>query len=82
MNADFEQLPKFLFADDGGDRMFVVHNHYPRFVMEFDESGSGKPNWIDQPIYDPDKGEPALQAARLMRVAGDWFMEQLQAHDA
>ena len=30
-------LPKFLFVDDGdytdGPREFVIHNHWPRFIM-------------------------------------------------
>ncbi len=72
-----ETLPKFLIADDGRDRDFVIHCHYPRFIMEFDITGVGTPVWIDPPIYDPDKGEPALQGAQLMRQAGDFFHEQV-----
>ena len=75
--GEFQQLPKFLIADDGGDRDFVIHCHYPRFIMEFDESGQGTPIWIDAAIYDPASGEPSLQAARLMREAGDFFHDQM-----
>jgi hypothetical protein len=74
---EFESLPKFLMADDGADRNFVVHCHYPRFIMEFGDNGTGTPLWIDSPIFDPSEGEPALQGARLMREAGDFFYEQL-----
>ena len=36
-------LPKFLYAEDlDGDREFVIHNHWPRFIMEFiDGHGTG-----------------------------------------
>ena len=77
MSAEFNSLPKFLIADDGDERGFIIHCHYPRFIMEFDSCGNGKPAWIDQPIYDPAKGEPAGQGARLMREAGDFFMSQI-----
>jgi hypothetical protein len=72
----FTTLPKFLIADDG-ERDFVVHCHYPRFIMEF-IGHEGIPTWIDQPIYDPAHGEPASQGARLMREAGEFFREQLE----
>jgi len=71
------ELPKFLIADDGEDRDFVIHCHYPRFIMEFDDAGVGTPIWIDTPIYAPDKGEPALQGARLMSEAGEFFHGQV-----
>ena len=36
-------LPKFLYAEDlDGDREFVIHNHWPRFTMEFID-GHGSP---------------------------------------
>jgi hypothetical protein len=79
---EFADLPKFLFADGGGDvyarRHFVIHCHYPRFIMEF-KKGRGTPRWIDQPIFDPDLGEPANQCARLLRQAGEFFGTELDA---
>lgn len=80
-------LPKFLFADDGdytgdGPREFVIHNHWPRFIMEFAE-GTGTPHF-----YDPEAEiiaaelkagrEPASLIARLMREAGDFYSNYLK----
>jgi len=81
MNADlFNSLPKFLMADGGDEdapRLFVIHCHHPRFIMEF-ESGEGTPLWIDAPIFDPADGEPAAQGARLMRLAGEFFRKEIE----
>jgi hypothetical protein len=74
--VEFTSLPKFLVADDGGDRNFIVHCHYPRFIIEHSLAGEGVLVWIDLPIYDPAHGDAAAQAARLMREAGDFFMKQ------
>ena len=73
-------LPKFLYAEDlDGDREFVIHNHWPRFIMEFVD-GAGTPHF-----YDPEAEiisleqkagrEPTHLIARLMREAGDFFAE-------
>ena len=72
-------LPKFLYAEDlEGDREFVIHNHWPRFIMEFVD-GQGTPH-----LWDPEAEvikmelaagrEPAATLARLMREAGDFFV--------
>lgn len=82
MSSEFESLPKFLIADDGDERNFVVHCHYPRFIMEFNANGRGTPIWIDQPLFDPPyerAEEPAVLVARLMREAGDFYMECLSS---
>ena len=79
-------LPKFLFADDGdytdGPREFVIHNHWPRFIMEF-VNGAGTPHF-----YDPETEiiaaelkagrEPTLLISRLMREAGDFYSNYLK----
>jgi hypothetical protein len=70
---DWDRLPKFLMADDGGDRMFVVHCHQPRFIMEFDDAGEGTPLWIDAPT-----GLDVAAAARLMREAGDFYAAEIE----
>jgi hypothetical protein len=70
-------LPKFLIADDGADREFVIHNHWPRFIVEFVQ-GTGTPHF-----WDPEAEiigaelkagrEPAALLSRLMREAGDFY---------
>jgi hypothetical protein len=70
-------LPKFLIADDGADREFVIHNHWPRFIVEFVQ-GNGTPHF-----WDPESEiiaaelkagrEPAALLSRLMREAGDFY---------
>lgn len=74
---NFRSLPKFLVADDNHGRDFVVHCHYPRFVMNFDAAGRGFTAWIDEPKFDPVLGNVALQAASLMREAGDFYSSTL-----
>jgi hypothetical protein len=75
-------LPKFLIADDGGERDFVVHCHYPKFILEFGEDGTGKPTFIDSEsdfiTLELEAGrEPAQSLATLLREAGEFFMENL-----
>lgn len=72
-------LPKFLYAEDlEGDREFVIHNHWPRFIMEFVD-GQGTPEFldIDYAYYDVQNktNDPAASLASLMREAGDFFAE-------
>lgn len=71
------KLPKFLIADDGADREFVIHNHWPRFIVEFVQ-GVGTPHFWDSEaeIIDAELKagrEPATLLARLMREAGDFY---------
>jgi hypothetical protein len=71
-------LPKFLYAEDlKGDREFVIHNHWPRFIMEFVD-GQGTPEFldIDHAYYDVQNttNDPAASLASLMREAGDFFV--------
>ena len=83
--TEWDGLPKFIIGDDGDDRDFVVHLHYPRFVMEF-HGNQGEPLFID------DEGEfiqaeltarrkPEATLARLMREAGEFFAEQMERED-
>jgi hypothetical protein len=72
-------LPKFLYAEDlDGDREFVIHNHWPRFTMEFVD-GAGTPEFLDDDFayYDIQNkaNDPAASLAHLMREAGDFFAE-------
>lgn len=80
-------LPKFLFADDGEDdpREFVIHNHWPRFIMEFSE-GSGTPHfWDPEPeIIKAELAagrEPTRLIARLMREAGEFYKNYITDYD-
>ena len=72
-------LPKFLYAEDlAGDREFVIHNHWPRFIMEFVD-GCGTPHFWDPEaeiiaLEQKAGREPSLLVSRLMREAGDFFM--------
>lgn len=73
-------LPKFLYAEDlDGDREFVIHNHWPRFIMEFVD-GHGTPQFQDPEaeiiaLEQKAGREPAALVSRLMREAGDFFAE-------
>lgn len=74
-------LPKFLIADDGGERDFVIHCHYPRFVMEVLD-GTGKPEFFDSEADFIQQEiaigrEPAQTLARILREAADFYAEQL-----
>jgi hypothetical protein len=80
--SEWDALPKFIVGDDGDDRDFVVHLHYPRFVMEF-HGNKGEPLFID------DEGEfvqaeltarrkPDASLARLVGEAVDFFAEQME----
>lgn len=76
-------LPKFLICDDGDDRDFVLHCHFPRLLIEFAENESEKIEGSVVMEIDPlsafittemDSGrEPAQSMARIMREAGDFF---------
>jgi hypothetical protein len=76
-------LPKFLYSehfnDDGSVREFVIHNHWPRFIMEFID-GQGSPQFLDPEsqviTLELEAGrEPAVLISRLMREASEFFSE-------
>ena len=72
-STEWNTLPKFLIADDGANRFFVIHCHPPRFIMEFDDAGEGVPLSMD------DSKEPAAPAsARLLQEARDFFAAQIE----
>ncbi|MEI6084900.1 MAG: hypothetical protein WCS70_11430 [Verrucomicrobiota bacterium] len=71
--TDFDRLPKFLIADNGGDRFFVIHCHAPRFIMEFVDDQEAVPTWIDAPT-----GLDAGAAAKLMSAAAEFFAIQIE----
>lgn len=69
--GDWDKLPKFIVGDSAGDRTFVAHLHWPRFLAEiYDEDVSivGKPLWIDEP-----EGMSETDLAKLLREAGDFY---------
>ena len=70
--TDFDRLPKFLIADDGTERFFVVHCHAPRFIMEFTDEEDAIPVWIDDPANLSDEA-----GDRLMEAAGNFFVAQI-----
>lgn len=85
MPPDNVRLPKFLICDDGEDghdRLFVLHCHWPRMLIEFD----GNIGSVVMAI-DPDAEviklelaagrEPTVLMARLMREAGDFFLGEM-----
>ena len=73
----FTDLPEWIVGDDGGERDFVIHLHWPRFTVEFP---AGTVTAID-----PDEEyitcelaagrEPAQGMARLLREAAEFFEE-------
>ncbi len=87
---EFQHLPKFIVGEDNNPdelaaRDFVIHCHYPRFIMEYTD-GVGKPTFIDDQAQfirsELDAGrEPAVLMARLMREAGDFFNQFFQDED-
>jgi hypothetical protein len=79
---EWDALPKFIIADDGDDRDFIVHLHYPRFVIEY-HGTKGEPLFID------DEGEftqseltarrkPEITLSRLVDEAREFFIEQTE----
>jgi hypothetical protein len=68
-------LPKFLLADNSQelpDTIFIVHNEYPRFIVEsdVDDFGSNQViHWID------DQPENEVIVEQLLAEAED-FMEE------
>lgn len=69
-------LPKFVIADDGADRDFIVHLHKPHFIVEMNV---GPPSicFLDPPIFDPNHGTPHEQTVALLTAALE-FVEQVE----
>jgi hypothetical protein len=83
--SEWDKLPRFIIADDGEDRDFVVHLRYPRFIMEF-HGNVGTPLFIDdERDFMQDElaagREPSSTLAKLMREAGEFFAEQMARED-
>lgn len=70
------KFPKFLIADSADDRTFVVHLHPPQFVGEVTgehpDAIKIEPTFIDDP-----QSLSAVEVARLMRAAGDFYLEEI-----
>ena len=83
-STDRESLPKFLIADDGAsERDFVVHCHYPSFILEF-MADQGVPYFIDseEAFIATERAagrEPGATLARLIREAGEFFAEAVES---
>jgi hypothetical protein len=76
--TEFERtFPKWLIGDSADDRIFVIHLHWPRFVGEVLEDNSPatriEPTFIDGP-----GGLTAPELARLMRQAGDFYLNEIK----
>ena len=71
-------MPAFLIAEDGdGEREFVVHCHYPSFILEFMEDQS-VPYFIDseEEFLAREKAagrDPGATLARLIQDAGEFY---------
>jgi hypothetical protein len=74
-------LPKFLLADNSQempDFIYVVHNEYPRFIVESDIedfSVNQKINWIDD--EPDDKG----LISQLLSEAEEFLEDELENQD-
>ena len=83
-STDRESLPKFLIADDGSsERDFVVHCHYPSFILEF-IADQAVPCFIDseEEFIATERAagrDASATLVRLMREAGDFFSEALNS---
>jgi hypothetical protein len=66
--SSFAKLPKFIIGNHG-ERKFLMHCHWPRFVMEFFDLEGAVPAWIDRPTS-------ALAAAKLTGDAVEYYRTQ------
>jgi len=68
--TDWQSLPKFLLCDQNlgadDDRIFVLHTHKPRFLMEFVGADEGDFFLIDPPTSEL----PALKEAARVFFSG------------
>jgi hypothetical protein len=75
---EFAHLPKWLVASAdgtcGAERGYVIHCHFPRFLMAVDlESGSGLPLWIDKPKSAGGAEHASPQDTALVLEATDFY---------
>lgn len=80
-------LPKWLIGDSADERTFVIHLHYPRFILEVRENYPAATElvpvmWIDNQIEYASgelamNREPAQSMTKLMREAGDFYMAEI-----
>jgi hypothetical protein len=74
-------LPKFLLADNSQempDFIYVVHNEYPRFIVESDIEDftvNQKINWIDDEPEDKDL------ITQLLSEAEEFLEDELENQD-
>ena len=76
---------KFLIGEDNNPdelaaRDFVIHCHYPRFIIEFTMTDEGIPTFIDdQSSYIESElaagRNPGMSLASLLSAAGDFYMD-------
>jgi hypothetical protein len=83
-STDRQSLPKFLIAAAGAsERDFVVHCHYPAFILEFIED-QGVPYFIDseEEFIATERAadrEPGAALVRLIREAGDFYSDAVES---
>lgn len=81
-------LPKFLIADSGDDRTFIIHLESPRLLLEAieedpDQAKLEVAEWLESErdfiANELANGrEPAQTLARVMREAGDFYVAELE----
>jgi hypothetical protein len=82
-----KNLPEFLYCEDlHGERDFVLHTAYPRFIIEFNETESCGITFIDYLqkylMEQIDLGnDPAAAGASLMRQAGEFLVQYYENLD-
>lgn len=79
---EFMALPKFIIGEDNNPdelaaRDFVIHCHYPRFIIEFTD-GDGAPAFIDDQVQFIEQEvkagrNPGDTMSRLLIEAGNFF---------
>lgn len=78
---EFASLPKWLVTCAGRqtDAGYVVHCHYPRFIMAVNlETGSGLPLWIDKPGRVGGGESASPQDTALVLEATDFYRETVE----
>lgn len=74
-------IPRFLICDDlESDREFVLHTQEPRLLIEFTDDEGTIVEWFDDQSDFMSRAEhagrdPAVELARVMRDAGDFYVE-------
>lgn len=68
-------LPKFIIGDSPDGRVFVVHLHKPRLLLEASEPGD---NLSCVEIYEAEVPADSAAMAKLMREAGQFYQSEIE----